>query len=95
MFRGRTVSGPNMLELYGTEGSIVLDHGDMHFETRKLSTKKRRNISPIVLNRRPSALQQWINSILRDEPMHITIQDGRNLTELMQAFYISADQGVQ
>jgi hypothetical protein len=38
-------------------------------------------------------MQQWVNSILRDEPMHITIQDGRNLTELMQAFYMSAEQG--
>ena len=37
-------------------------------------------------------MQQWVNSILRDEPMNITIQDGRNLTELMQAFYMSADQ---
>ena len=34
-------SGPNMLELYGTEGSIVLDHGDMHFETRKLSDEEK------------------------------------------------------
>ena len=41
----------------------------------------------------PSPLQQWINAIVRDEPMTITIQDGRNLTELMQAFYMSSEQG--
>lgn len=40
----------------------------------------------------PSAMQQWVNSILRGEPIHITIQNGRNFTELMQAFYMSADQ---
>ena len=28
-----------------------------------------------------------------DEPMTITIPDGRNLTELMQACYMSAEQG--
>ncbi|MYE87988.1 Gfo/Idh/MocA family oxidoreductase [Candidatus Poribacteria bacterium] len=86
-------SGPNMLELYGTEGSIVLDHGDMHFETRKLSDEEKAEYIAQRPEPPPSAMQQWINNILRDEPMHITIQDGRNLTELMQSFYMSADQG--
>ena len=82
-----------MLELYGTEGSIVLDHGDMHFETRKLSDEEKAAYIAQQPEPPPSAMQQWVNSILRDEPMYITIQDGRNLTELMQAFYMSADQG--
>lgn len=86
-------SGPNMLELYGTEGSIVTDHGDLHFETRKLSDEEKAEYIARRPELPPSAMQQWVNNILRDEPMHITMQDGRNLTELMQAFYISADQG--
>lgn len=86
-------SGPNMLELYGTEGSIVAGHGDLHFETRKLSDEEKAEYIARRPEPTPSAMQQWVNSILRNEPMQITIQDGRNLTELMQAFYMSADQG--
>lgn len=86
-------SGPNMLELYGTKGSIVLDHGDMHFETHKLSDEAKADYIANRPTSPPSAMQQWVNAILRDEPMAVTIQDGRNLTELMQAFYMSAEQG--
>jgi predicted dehydrogenase len=41
----------------------------------------------------PSLMEQWVNAIISDTPMTVTIQDGRNLTELMQAAYISAEQG--
>jgi len=86
-------SGPNMLELLGTEGSIVIGHGDMHFQTQLLSDEKKADYMANRPEAPPSAMQQWINAILRDEPMTVTIQDGRNLTELMQAFYMSSEQG--
>ena len=87
-------SGPNLLELYGTEGSFVAGHGEMHFETRKLSDEEKAAYIANAPVAPPEPMQQWINAVLRDEPMTITIQDGRNLTELMQAFYISSEQGV-
>ena len=34
-------SGPNMLEIYGTEGSFAAGNGEMHFETRKLSDEEK------------------------------------------------------
>jgi len=86
-------SGPNMLEIYGTEGAFVAGHGDMHFHTRKLSDAEKTEYAANRPVAPPDPMQQWINAILRDEPMTITIQDGRNLTELMQAFYMSAEQG--
>ena len=82
-----------MLELYGTEGSLVIGHGDLHFETRGLSDEEK---VAYIANRPeslPTPMQQWIDAIQRDEPMTISIADGRNLTELMQAFYLSAEQG--
>lgn len=86
-------SGPNLTEIFGTEGSIVFGHGDLHFQTRQLSE----NAHKEYLENRPpslaSPMQQWIGAILRDEPMSITIQDGRDLTELMQGFYMSSEQG--
>ncbi len=87
-------SGPNLLELYGTEGSFVAGHGEMHFETRKLSDEEKAEYIANAPSAPPEPMQQWINAILRDEPMTITIEDGRNLTELMQAFYLSSEQGV-
>lgn len=87
-------SGPNLLELYGTEGSLVAGHGEMHFETRKLSDEEKAAYIANAPAAPPEPMQQWINAILRDEPMTITLQDGRNLTELMQAFYLSSEQGV-
>ncbi|MDA1190870.1 MAG: Gfo/Idh/MocA family oxidoreductase [Candidatus Poribacteria bacterium] len=86
-------SGPNMLELYGTEGSFVLGHGGMHFQSRKLGEDGVKE----YLEKRPQAVPapmiQWVNAIVNDSPMTITIQDGRNLTEVMQAAYISSETG--
>ena len=86
-------SGPNMLEIYGTEGSFAAGNGEMHFETRKLSDEEKAEYIANAPAAPLEPIQQWINAILRDEPMTINIQDGRNLTELMQAFYMSSEQG--
>ena len=100
--------GPNMLELYGTDGSIVSGYGDKHFETlhsiaighenmhletRRLSDEEKVEYVASSPPPPPPPMQQWINAILRDEPTTITTQDGRNLTELMQACYLSAERG--
>lgn len=86
-------SGPNMTEIYGTEGSIAIGHGELHFESRKLDDQQKEEYLANRPPALPSPMQQWINAILRDKPMSITIQDGRELTELMQAFYMSDQQG--
>ena len=84
--------GPNSLELLGTEGSIVIGHGPMHFETRKLNDEEK----TAYLEDRPTPpaapMQQWVSAIENDTPMTITIQDGRNLTELLQGAYMAAEQ---
>jgi predicted dehydrogenase len=38
-------------------------------------------------------MNQWIAAILRDEPMTITVEDGRNLTEMLEACYLAAREG--
>jgi len=86
-------SGPNMLELYGTEGSLVLGHGSVHFESRKLNAEQKERYlaqRPAAL---PSPMEQWANAIVKGTPMTITIEDGRNLTEVMQAADLSAESG--
>jgi predicted dehydrogenase len=86
-------SGPNLLELYGTEGSLVLGHGPLHFESRKLNAEQKEKYLAARPAGLPSPLEQWANSIVKGTPMTITIEDGRNLTEVMQAAYISAETG--
>ena len=83
-------SGPNPLELYGTEGAIVLGVGPISLTTRKLSGDKVSEYIASGPQGLPSPMQQWINAIEDGTPMTITIEDGRNLTELLQAAYMSA-----
>lgn len=89
-------SGPNLLELYGTEGSLVIGHpSGIVITSRKLSEDQVKVYisSEGMPKALPTPMEQWINALRNNEPMTITIQDGRNLTELLQAAYISAESG--
>ena len=85
-------SGPNPFELYGTEGSIVMGMGELSLTTRKLSEDQVKEYIANGPHGLPSPMQQWVKAIEEGTPMTITIQDGRNLTELLQAAYMSASQ---
>jgi predicted dehydrogenase len=90
-------AGPNITELYGTEGCLIAGAPGAPLMLR--STKLRpgdidgwiapENLPPAL----PSPLEQWVNAIERGEPMTITVEDGRNLTELLEAAYVSAREG--
>ena len=41
----------------------------------------------------PHPMDQWVSAILHDTPMTITVEDGRNLTQLLEAAYASAREG--
>jgi len=85
-------SGPNPFELYGTEGSIVMGLGGLSLTTRKLSEEQVREYIANGPQGIPPPMQQWISSIEDGTPMTINIKDGRNLTELLQASYMSSAQ---
>jgi 1,5-anhydro-D-fructose reductase (1,5-anhydro-D-mannitol-forming) len=83
-------SGPNPFELFGTEGSLTMGAGPLTMTTTKLSDEE---IADYIANGPqdlPSAMEQWIGAIEDGTEMTITIQDGRNLTELLQAAYMSS-----
>ena len=86
-------SGPNLLELYGTEGSLVLGAGEPRFETRRLDGGAKQAFLENAPQALPSPMRQWVNAIQNGAPMTISIQDGRLLTEVMQAAYLSAETG--
>jgi len=85
-------SGPNPFELYGTEGSLTMGAGPLSLTSRKLSEDAIKDYIANAPQGLPSAMQQWLNAIIDGTPMTITIEDGRNLTELLQAAYMSSSQ---
>jgi len=86
-------SGPNPFELYGTEGSITMGAGPLSLTTTKLSDDEIKEYIANGPDNLPPAMQQWISAIEDGSEMTITIQDGRNLTELLQAAYMSSETG--
>jgi 1,5-anhydro-D-fructose reductase (1,5-anhydro-D-mannitol-forming) len=90
-------AGPNLWEIYGTEGCVVrgMPGQSLVYTSRKVRPLEQEAwISPTELPKPlPSPMNQWIAAILRDEPMTITVEDGRNLTEMLEACYLAAREG--
>lgn len=86
-------AGPNPMELYGTEGyaAIGTAAGRPILESRRVPTEELddgrfpKTLPPGL----PGPLEQWIAAILDDAPMTINVEDGRNLTEMLEGCYRS------
>jgi len=91
-------AGPNPLEIYGTEGYLSMETGigaRVWLESTKLEASGVKgvilpsNLPPAL----PSPMEQWIDAIVRGAPMTITVDDGWNLTQLLEGCYTSARTG--
>ena len=85
-------SGPNPFELFGTEGSLTMGSGPLALTTTELSDEEVADYIGSAPEELPSAMEQWIGAIENGTEMSVTIQDGRNLTELLEAAYMSSAQ---
>lgn len=93
-------AGPNPYEIYGTEGYLGLNTGPdagLNLSSTQLRSQDVQGyIRPTNL---PKALQmpmdQWISAILHGTPMTITVEDGRNLTQMLEGIYIAARSGCE
>ncbi|HLK56467.1 MAG TPA: Gfo/Idh/MocA family oxidoreductase [Chthonomonadaceae bacterium] len=92
-------SGPNPLEIYGTEGYLSIDAAPngplIQLISNQLSTGEIKGvISPTNL---PAALpmpfNQWVSSIKDGASTTIDINDGYHLVQLLEACYTAARQG--
>ncbi|HTE19759.1 MAG TPA: Gfo/Idh/MocA family oxidoreductase, partial [Armatimonadota bacterium] len=87
-------AGPNMWEIYGTEGFVGRGMPGMPVQLQSQKAEVAGltgSFSPAKLpDALPSPLEQWISALAHDTPMQITVEDGRNLTELLEAIYTSA-----
>lgn len=90
-------AGPNPIEIYGTEG--YAGYGGRGERIQLISTRLQPEgvqgtIVPSELPQPlPSPMEQWISAILHDTPMTITVEDGRNLTQLLEGIYQAARTG--
>ena len=90
--------GPNPLEIYGTEGFLSIDMGTgpkIWLESTKLEAHGIKGaIAPSNLPAAPPMpMTQWINAIKDNSPMTIDIQDGWNLTQMLEGCYTAARTG--
>ncbi|HSV74638.1 MAG TPA: Gfo/Idh/MocA family oxidoreductase [Chthonomonadales bacterium] len=91
-------SGPNPLEIYGTEGFLSIGAtpaGGMLIESQKLSADRVRGVvvpSDLPVGP-PSPMAQWFASICEGAETTISLQDGWNLTQLLEGCYTAARTG--
>lgn len=87
-----TTGSPYAMELYGTEGSLLIGgyDGRIQMMSRSINTPVNGYFTPTGLPERlPSSLQQWVGGILDGSPIQFGLEEGIQLTELMEAAYIS------
>ena len=91
-------AGPNPTELYGTDGylgSHTSPNGGLILNSTQLQPQEVAGyIQPTQLPKSlPMPMDQWISAIADGTPMTITVEDGRNLTQLLEGIYTSARTG--
>ncbi|MDB5085441.1 MAG: dehydrogenase [Bacilli bacterium] len=78
--------GPFVLELYGTEGVISVQDGDVKLRSRGLQPEGRLEWRTVpLLDRLLSPMQQWVSAVLHGSQPTITPADIRELTRINQA----------
>jgi predicted dehydrogenase len=95
--------GPNPIEIYGTEGYVSRGVGSQPKEVllagRTLTVGQYPSsalpwVMPTDLPRAlPMPFPQWVGACLHDTPMTITVEDGRNLTQMLEGIYTAARTG--
>jgi 1,5-anhydro-D-fructose reductase (1,5-anhydro-D-mannitol-forming) len=95
-------AGPNPMEIYGTEGYIgrsLSASNDILFTSQKAQIPGVTGNAYVTPTRLPDALPmpfpQWVSAILKGTQPTITVEDGRNLTELLEGIYKSSDSGCE
>jgi predicted dehydrogenase len=89
-------TSPKPMEIYGTKGHVTYDGlGDLVLRSTELEAEGVQGyIKPTNLpDALPTPFQQWVSAILHDTEMTITVEDGRNLTEMLERSYQAAREG--
>jgi predicted dehydrogenase len=89
-----SANSPFSLELSGTEGSLFVggpDERNVKIKSIKLDNKDWQTPAglPPAL---PSPIQMWVDAILRNGNIPFGVEEGTQLTELMQHAYIASKE---
>ncbi|MFW5980659.1 MAG: Gfo/Idh/MocA family protein [Halanaerobiaceae bacterium] len=93
-----STNDPFTLEINGTEGSIVIGgpEGGVKINSNKTESKITGWVTPSQLpDPLPHPIEQWVFGILEDDKIHFGLEEGIQLTELMEGAYISYRTGKQ
>jgi len=91
-----TGDSPFMLELYGTEGSIMIIGNDVRITSAKLGGMYGGWVTPKpsdMPKALPTAIDQFVDGVLYDKEIVFGMDDAIQLTEIMDAAYKSHTQG--
>ncbi len=89
---------PGMLELYGTEGALLVGgpDGRVQFRSNKVASSVPGWVVPAELPKPlPAPLRMWVSGVLEGAPIQFGLEEGTQLTELMEAAYRSHRTGRQ
>lgn len=87
---------PTTLEMYGTEGTLLAGGPDnlVRIRSRRLDSSVPGWITPARLPEAlPRPIRIWVNGILDGAPIPFGLEEGTQLTELMEAAYLSHRTG--
>jgi 1,5-anhydro-D-fructose reductase (1,5-anhydro-D-mannitol-forming) len=91
-----STNSPFSLELYGTEGSLLIGgpENKVMLNSTKVNKELQGWITPSSLPKElPSALRQWVDGITKGTEIHFGLEEGIQLTELMENAYKSHKEG--
>lgn len=79
---------PKMMEVYGTNGVILCQGKTLKMKLVGLESKDNDGwIEPKLPAADPMPIRQWLNSVLYGAPVKYGLEEGRQLTELMENAY--------
>ena len=80
---------PQIMEVYGTKGSILCADGMLTMQTAQTDGRN----TPVLGEELPSPLRQFTDSVLYGKPILYGLDEARTLTEMMQNAYKAYDTG--
>lgn len=87
-----TAASPFMLEMYGTAGSLLVGgpENKVRLLSNRINSPVHGWITPSQLPKAlPSAIQQWVKGITEGTEIYFGLEEGIQLTELMEGAYKS------
>jgi len=89
---------PGCLELYGTEGTLIIGgpDGKVRIASNRIKSDVAGWITPSQLPKGlPAPIRQWADAVLNDAEIRYGLEEGTQLTELMENAYIAHREGRQ